>query len=619
MEITKLNKYKESNMKRYFILLGALMLLSISSFAQVNVTFNVDMSVYWKGNSFNPATDTVRIAGDFNGWSTTANDLTKGTGADSAVYSAQISSVTAGSHSYKFIFIKSGSINWENDPNRSATIGTNDTTLATVQFNNITGKQNNVWFKVDMGREISLGNLNPSTDTVAVTGDFTGWGTRTNSLFLTKGATDSIYSGLADSIASGRTVNFKFIYLDGNINWENDPNRTYFIPEQDSSTFSAFWNNVDPNIQTGSGNILFQIDMSVMDEVGVFNPAADSVQVRGDFNGWSDTEPARSKMNQDITDPNYWYLQVPFTNAVVNTKSYKYFVDTAVTSIWTDPWERPGYTGGGNRSILFEASPTQEASLVYYDDIHPDWVIEDGKNLSVTFRVYMQPATTRPVPFDPGTDTLYWICEMPSFVRTQGWIDTDELRVLRLTDDNSDMIYEGTGLIQDPSFNAFEYRYGWVDVAGGSWQREDPAGAGQDAYRLRFIGQDAPRSFPTNPWIMPIDTINWTAPKVKESDPYSSLGIKDKGIVALTYSLEQNYPNPFNPATLIRFSIPEPGLVTMKIFNLIGEEVATILNKELKSGTYEVDFNASNLSSGVYFYTVTANNYVATKKMLLLK
>ena len=105
-------------MKRYLILIGLFFLLGVSSFAQVNVTFSVDMSVWVTNNYFNPATDTVRIAGDFNGWSTTENDLTAG--ADD-IYSAQIGGVTAGEHFYKFIFINSAGVQWENDPNRSVT------------------------------------------------------------------------------------------------------------------------------------------------------------------------------------------------------------------------------------------------------------------------------------------------------------------------------------------------------------------------------------------------------------------------------------------------------------------------------------------------------------------
>ena len=87
----------------------------------------------------------------------------------------------------------------------------------------------------------------------------------------------------------------------------------------------------------------------------------------------------------------------------------------------------------------------------------------------------------------------------------------------------------------------------------------------------------------------------------------------------LVYSLAQNYPNPFNPSTLIRFSIPEAGLVNIKVFNLLGEEVATLINSELSSGNYEVNFNGAKLSSGIYFYTITTNNFVDTKKMIMMK
>lgn len=85
------------------------------------------------------------------------------------------------------------------------------------------------------------------------------------------------------------------------------------------------------------------------------------------------------------------------------------------------------------------------------------------------------------------------------------------------------------------------------------------------------------------------------------------------------YLLDQNYPNPFNPSTTIRFSIPESDLVSIKIYNSIGEQVTELVNRELPAGSYTVDWNAENNSSGIYFYTLSANNFVSTKKMILLK
>jgi hypothetical protein len=85
--------------------------------------------------------------------------------------------------------------------------------------------------------------------------------------------------------------------------------------------------------------------------------------------------------------------------------------------------------------------------------------------------------------------------------------------------------------------------------------------------------------------------------------------------------LGQNYPNPFNPNTNIQYSIGNRQFVSLKVYNLLGNEVATLINKEQQAGTYNVPFTMSNLnlSSGTYFYRLQAGNFVETKKMILLK
>jgi hypothetical protein len=97
------------------------------------------------------------------------------------------------------------------------------------------------------------------------------------------------------------------------------------------------------------------------------------------------------------------------------------------------------------------------------------------------------------------------------------------------------------------------------------------------------------------------------------------LGVDDVGQIPLTAHLEQNYPNPFNPSTKISYTVPERSNVTLKIFNLLGSEVAELVNGEMEAGTYKINFNAINLPSGVYFYEIKAGDYISTKKMLLLK
>lgn len=87
----------------------------------------------------------------------------------------------------------------------------------------------------------------------------------------------------------------------------------------------------------------------------------------------------------------------------------------------------------------------------------------------------------------------------------------------------------------------------------------------------------------------------------------------------LSFSLDQNYPNPFNPSTKIRFSIPEDSFVSLKIYNLLGQELASLVNEAKTKGNYEIDYNASDLTSGVYFYSLKAHGFSETKKFLLMK
>lgn len=91
------------------------------------------------------------------------------------------------------------------------------------------------------------------------------------------------------------------------------------------------------------------------------------------------------------------------------------------------------------------------------------------------------------------------------------------------------------------------------------------------------------------------------------------------GILPATFNLEQNYPNPFNPSTKINFSVPAAGMVTIDVFNAVGQKVASLVNEQLNAGNYSADFNAVNLPSGIYFYKLTATNFSSTKKMILMK
>ena len=117
----------------------------------------------------------------------------------------------------------------------------------------------------------------------------------------------------------------------------------------------------------------------------------------------------------------------------------------------------------------------------------------------------------------------------------------------------------------------------------------------------------------TQIWVDDVHLLEITGGLAKTKETVS----KEK--VALEYSLSNNYPNPFNPTTIIQFSIKKAGNTTLDVYNILGQKVTTLVNRNLTPGKYTANFNASNLTSGIYFYRLQSNSYQEIKKMLLLK
>jgi hypothetical protein len=99
----------------------------------------------------------------------------------------------------------------------------------------------------------------------------------------------------------------------------------------------------------------------------------------------------------------------------------------------------------------------------------------------------------------------------------------------------------------------------------------------------------------------------------------TATAVKDENLVPRQIELAQNYPNPFNPTTTLQFAVTKSGHVSLDVFNILGQRVATLVNEVLSAGSYHVNFDGSALSSGVYLYRLTAGDVVQTKKMVLMK
>ena len=97
------------------------------------------------------------------------------------------------------------------------------------------------------------------------------------------------------------------------------------------------------------------------------------------------------------------------------------------------------------------------------------------------------------------------------------------------------------------------------------------------------------------------------------------VSVETDKLLPAEFLLEQNYPNPFNPNTIISFSIPKRSNVILKVYDILGNELVTLINEETDAGRYNINFNASGLPTGVYFYQLVSSDFVETKKMMLLK
>ena len=104
----------------------------------------------------------------------------------------------------------------------------------------------------------------------------------------------------------------------------------------------------------------------------------------------------------------------------------------------------------------------------------------------------------------------------------------------------------------------------------------------------------------------------------------SVTAVEDKEVIPTQFELSQNYPNPFNPTTNITYALPQNSYVSIKVYDMIGREVKTLVNTEMLAGNHNVDWNGENnsgfkVASGTYIYRITAGNFVAVKKMILIK
>ena len=167
-----------------------------------------------------------------------------------------------------------------------------------------------------------------------------------------------------------------------------------------------------------------------------------------------------------------------------------------------------------------------------------------------------------------------------------------------------------TNIITIPKYTPLEvlYKYGinWGDAVNNGGSNDNEAGFAIN------------HTLPMARYMSGATTVD-TFGVMRISTLTDILGVKEIAEVPKTYNLKQNYPNPFNPTTMIEYGIPEESFVTLTVYNVLGQVVTTLVNQQQHAGTYGVTFDASLYPSGIYFYKITAGDYVNTYKMVLMK
>jgi hypothetical protein len=359
--------------------------------------------------------------------------------------------------------------------------------------------------------------------------------------------------------------------------------------------------------------------MSMAEKAGYFFPSdsGDVVLVRGSFNGWGESD----SLDPSALEPGVWEATIPIKAAQGDFIEFKYYIKAGTGNQGRVP--NGGWESGANRIYTFTADSIQQVERDYFNRLGPQDYVQKPKGVEVHFFVNMKGATDRDGNPFTSIDSifisgshppLFWIWDHPDWDRSH----------LKLNDSG-----------QYPDETAGDSVWS-IAITFPQWTPKGPIQfkfavngpvdneAGFQEDHILFL-DDLPEQTGDKA-VNVLEEIAFGRQRGKPvfSDTVSIVekyvvGVKETGEVPLTYALHQNYPNPFNPVTTIKYSIPNTERVVLKVYNILGQEVITLVDEEQRPGVYEIKFNASNLSSGVYLYRLQAGKFVDVKKMMLVK
>ncbi|MFA6978536.1 MAG: T9SS type A sorting domain-containing protein [Ignavibacteriaceae bacterium] len=479
-----------------------------------------------------------------------------------------------------------------------------------------------VEFKCNMSVQIKRGTFNPAIDSVWVRGNFSNW--EGKDFMLADQDGDSIYSVVFTNFTEGQALVFKFVHSPDV--WESTANRLITVTTG-ANVYECFWEDVNVYVPKKTIQVTFTINMELERLKGSFNPTTDYVGVRGSFSGWcgaivstssaSDDENfelakrcetilAQSQTNADIYEG-----VVPMFAEVGEIVSFKFYYNH-------DIWEIDYLTDDTQRDRYFVISQADiDTGIMSYDAIgfnNESLETVLNQDAHITFTCNTNGAKIINTPLETEFKTIHIAgSHLPLKWPSGGWPDIDSTKMIRLYDDGTnDDVTAGdkifTTTINFPIYSSltvvYKFSANWgLSTNGGSNNNEGTIGRDKTLKMNKFTAKAV----------------------FNDSFGYAPDDIIIENIIPTKYKLEQNYPNPFNPETVISWQIVVGSFVTLKVYDVLGNEVATLVNEEQSAGTYQIPFNTllttnnKQLTSGVYFYQLRAGDFVQTKKMILLR
>jgi len=556
--------------------------------AHGQVTFKVNLRVQTLLKKFDPAKDSVFLRGNFytgagNWWETNSMKLSDAN--NDTIYEGtfDVGSVPKRLGQFKFILrgVTVAGDRWEIDKadgvnkDRTDTVPTTPWALPVVWFDGDSTSvyfDNVVTFKVNMMYQMIAGQFTKGTDSVVVRGDFNGWGGKTH--LLTDADGDSVYTG-AFNIPSTKKLIYKFVKIRaGGEGWESSSDRIADNLTGPITTLPIVWFN---NYNPAHGLVTFKVNLRVQTKLKKFDPAKDSVFLRGNFyagpGNWWET----NSMKLADADGDTIYTGTFDVGAVPKRLGQFKFIMRGASAAG-DRWEIDKADGvNKDRTDTVPTTPwtlpvvwfNGDSTSVYFDN-------------NITFRVNMK-YQMKKGQFTKGADSVVVRGDF------NGWGGKTHL----LADADGDSIF--SGVFNVASQKTIIFKFVKIRASGEGWE------SSPDRVIDSLTG-------PTT--MLPLFNFN-------NDSILTSVDLK--GSVVLDYELNQNYPNPFNPTTTIKYAIPSDNFVSLKLFNILGQEVANLVQEQQDAGRYEVKIDGSKLTSGIYLYRVEAGTFVSVKKMMLIK